>query len=226
MTIQKFIRFSGIALLVAGISTLLWWLGLAVFIPLEGIETGYLNLVKDGDWLWVNIIGLVATMLLPVGFFGLYLKQAKESGKLGFIGFLCAFFGSLLFMCVQYIETILWPIFTEHASGLLEHKGAMFTNTTFNTFYMLMGVLLALGFIIIGISTMLSRVLPKWGALFMLIGGTAFSVAISIVIIRTIGIILLTVGLVWLGYAIWRDSDPGIAEVADAKKRLAGLKSQ
>jgi hypothetical protein len=161
-------------------------------------------------------------MLLPVGFFGLYLKQAKESGKLGFIGFLCAFFGSLLFMCVQYIETILWPIFTEHASGLLEHKGAMFTNTTFNTFYMLMGVLLALGFIILGISTMLSRVLPKWGALFMLIGGTAFSVAISIVIIRTIGIVLLTVGLVWLGYAIWRDSDPGIAE--DAKRRVAGLK--
>jgi len=60
--------------------------------------------------------------------------------------------------------------------------------------------------------------------LFMLIGGTAFSLAISIVIIRTIGIILLTVGLVWLGYAIWRDADPGIAEVEDATKRLAGLR--
>jgi hypothetical protein len=57
----------------------------------------------------------------------------------------------------------------------------------------------------------------------MLIGGTAFSLAISIVIIRTIGIILLTVGLVWLGYAIWRDSDPGIPKVEDAKRRLAGL---
>lgn len=58
----------------------------------------------------------------------------------------------------------------------------------------------------------------------MLIGGTAFSLAISIVIIRTIGIILLTVGLVWLGYAIWRQATPGFPEVEDAKKRVAGLK--
>ncbi|UCC39618.1 MAG: hypothetical protein JSV96_17865 [Candidatus Aminicenantes bacterium] len=51
MTNQKFIHFSRIALLVAGISTLFWWLALAVFVPFEGIETGYLNLVKDASWL-------------------------------------------------------------------------------------------------------------------------------------------------------------------------------
>ena len=49
MTIQKFIRFGGKALLLAGILILLWWLGLAIFFLLEGMETGYLNLVKDGD---------------------------------------------------------------------------------------------------------------------------------------------------------------------------------
>lgn len=46
---QKFIRFGGKALLLAGILILLWWLALAIFLPLEGMETGYLNFVKDAD---------------------------------------------------------------------------------------------------------------------------------------------------------------------------------
>jgi hypothetical protein len=46
---QKFIRFAGKALLLAGILVLLWWLALAIFLPLEGMETGYLNLAKDAD---------------------------------------------------------------------------------------------------------------------------------------------------------------------------------
>jgi len=178
MTTHKFIRFGGIALLMAGIFVLFWWLGLAIFFPLEGMETSYLNLVKDSDWLWVNVVGLIAAILLPVGFIGLYLKQAKESGLLGFIGFLLAFFGSLLFMCIQYIEVVLWPIFTEHAQNFLEHKGAMFTDTTFNIFYLIMGYALAFGFVVLGIATIRGRVLSKWGALLMMIGGVLFSLAI------------------------------------------------
>ena len=49
MSMQKFIRFGGKALLLAQILILLWWLGLAIFFPLEGMETGCLNLIKDGD---------------------------------------------------------------------------------------------------------------------------------------------------------------------------------
>ncbi len=49
MTLQKIIRYGGKALLLAGILILMWWLGLAIFFPLEGMETGFLNLVKDGD---------------------------------------------------------------------------------------------------------------------------------------------------------------------------------
>jgi hypothetical protein len=144
-------------------------------------------------------------MLLAVGFLGLYLKQAKETGLLGFIGFLLAFFGSLLFMCIQYIETILWPIFTEHAKSLLEHEGAMFTDTVFTIFYLIMGYSLALGFIILGLATLRAKILSKWGALLMMIGGVVFSLVISVIIVRTVGIVLLSAGLVWLGWGIGKE---------------------
>ena len=49
MTRQKFIRFGGKALLLTGILILLQWPGLAIFFPLEGMKTGCINLVKDGD---------------------------------------------------------------------------------------------------------------------------------------------------------------------------------
>ena len=205
MTTQKFIRFGGKSLSMAGILILLWWLGLAIFFPLEGMETGYFHLVQDSDWLWVNIVGLIATMLLAVGLLGLYLNQAKETGLMGFIGFLFAFFGSLLFMCIQFIETVLWPIFTKHALGLLEHKGAMFTDTVFTIFYLIMGISLALGFIILGIATLRAKILSRWGALLMMVGGVVFSLVISVIIVRTIGIVLLAAGLVWLGWGIGKD---------------------
>jgi hypothetical protein len=204
MTTQKFIQFTGIALSAAGIFLLVWWIGLGMLMPLEGMETGYLNLVKDSDWLWVNIVGLIATILLPLGFVGLHLKQIEVSGNLGLIGFLCAFIGSLLFLCIQFIETVLWPIFPEHAPKLLEHKGAMFTDPMFKIFYLVMGIMLALGFILLGISTIISKVLPRWGAILLLTGGTIFSLVISVVMVRTIGIILLAAGLIWLGNGIWR----------------------
>ena len=49
MTRQKFIRFGGKALLLTGIMILLQWPGFAIFFPLEGMKTGYFNLIKDGD---------------------------------------------------------------------------------------------------------------------------------------------------------------------------------
>ncbi len=132
MNLNSFIRLSGVALIKAGILLLIWWLGLGIFMPTEGIDIGFQNMVVDGNWLWINVIGVIACMLLIAGFYGLYLKQADQSGVLGYAGFLCAFFGSVLFLCIQYIETVIWPMLAEHAPTLLQHNGPMFADGVFN----------------------------------------------------------------------------------------------
>jgi hypothetical protein len=58
----------------------------------------------------------------------------------------------------------------------------------------------------------------------MLMGSSVFIPVISIVVIRTIGIILLAVGLVWLGYAIWKDANPDSAQLSYHQQKNEYLK--
>jgi len=80
-----------------------------LILPLADTEDKFQHLVLDPQWTAVNLIGLIAVILLTLGFPGFYLKQEGNQKSLGFISVLLACSGLILYACIQYYKTLLWP---------------------------------------------------------------------------------------------------------------------
>jgi hypothetical protein len=161
--------------------------------------------VLDPDWSLLNGLALIMTILSPLALISIYSKQVEASGRLGLIGFLMAYIGSILFSSVQFDEAILWRIFAEQAPALLDTAGPMFTDPDFSTVYLIMGVLYILGFILFGAATMRGGVFPRFAALMLILGVPLFASGVFLPqILRTIGAILAGASFIWMGLSMRR----------------------
>ena len=197
MTIYKLQVWGGRLTAVVGVFLILFGILPILLLP---TSEPLIEWVLDPDWASLNGLALIMTVLTPLALVILYSKQVKESGKTGFLGFLMAFIGSVLFSSVQFDEALLWRIFAEEAPALLDTSGPMFKDPGFSTIYLIMGVLYILGFILFGIATMRGGVFPRIAAVLLILGVPLFASGMFLPqFIRTIGAILAGAGLIWMG---------------------------
>lgn len=121
----------------------------------------------------------VANILMAFGTFGLYLAQAKEAGKFGFIAFAVMELGLILVTCtvwssMLHVSPWEWGIVKgfEIGSGML-------------------------GMLLFPIASLRARVLPKWACfamLAMLLVGPIFEKFVALV---------WGIAYIGLGYAVW-----------------------
>ena len=209
MVSSKLIRWSGLLIILQSALFLLWWVLLGTLLP---INVQLVDQVLDSNWMFVNVLGLIAAVLVPLCLVGLYARQVEKVGILGLLGFLLASIGSILFASLQFEETIAWPVFAVHAPALLDVQGPLISNQAFSTIYLIMGLLYIVGFILFGIATMRAGVLTRWGALLLIISAPLFGAGLFVpVFVRTIGAVLYAVGFAWLGYTLWRDKGKRVA---------------
>jgi hypothetical protein len=147
-----------------------------------------------------------APMLL--GLVGLYVCQAKQSGRLGLAGFMLAFIGTLLVLLTGYYGFML-PLLASEAPLVLARvlnygPVAALGGLTVLTFFP--------GLMIFGLATMRSRVLPRRGGLLLIIGAplfligglaVAFAALDTLYLIAILGSVLLGLGFIQLGYTLW-----------------------
>jgi hypothetical protein len=198
MTTSKLQGWGGALTAIVGVFLVLF--GILPIIMLPTSEP-LIQWVLDPDWSLLNGLALIMTILTPLAIISLYARQVKESGRLGFIGFLMAFIGSVLFSSVQFDEALLWRIFVEEAPALLDTSGPMFANSGFSMIYLAMGVLYILGFILFGVATMRGGVFPQIAAVLLIIGVPLFAGGMFLPqLLRTIGAILAGTSFVWMGF--------------------------
>lgn len=144
---------------------------------------------------------------MPLGLIGLYAKLHARGGILGPIGFILAFFDSVLYASLQFDETFTWPIIGAHAAIFIDVKGPMLTNPAFIFAYLLMGVLFIVGYILISIAAIVKGELPRTASLRMLVGAPLFGLGIfAPMVVRTIGLVLFVISLCWSSLVIYKES--------------------
>lgn len=190
-----------IMLVISGILFIIWWILLGVS-QMIGSSGGSLSqLVQSPSWIPINIIGLVASLLLVMGLMRILFGNESSLGIFGFLGFIICILGVVLFTSLQFDETFVWPLLATYADSLLEIEGPMFTNPGFLAAYIIMGILFALGFIFIAVQSLRRNIFPKIPSILMIIGAPIFGGGLYVpLMVRTIGLILLGISFIWVGF--------------------------
>ncbi|MBW5447639.1 hypothetical protein GE107_16395 [Cohnella sp. CFH 77786] len=167
MTIERAVRWFAFVAMIGGMSRI-------------GMTPS--SYIWGGDSNQELICAFVANILMVFGTFGLYLAQAKEAGKFGFLSFAVMELGLIMVTCTVW-STMLhvspweWGIVKsiEIASGML-------------------------GLLLFPIASLRARVLPKWPCITL----------IAMLFIGVVPIFEKIVALLWgvayigMGYAVWR----------------------
>ena len=198
MSSANLIRWSGVALLIAGALV-------AVATPFHPDEAAAPNAVVTNAWVIVHSLYVPAFILGLFGLVGLYARQAEQAGVLGLVGFILALIGSALFLVVVVLEASIIPVIAADPGGqtLLDPAGPLFGGEL--GMILLVGqITFALGFVLTGIATARADVLPRWPGLLLLIGAplAAFWPPLP-QLVGVTGGVLLGLGYAWLGYAMW-----------------------
>jgi len=204
MNYAKLIRWGGLLNIIICILFLLWWgLMAAIVVSSGNLNITTLALVRLKGYQVQSAIGLLACVLAPLGLMGLYWPNAQKIGKVGLLGFLLSATGVMLYGCMQYDETFTWPILAAQAPALLETGGLM-SNAVYMFIFILMGLVFAAGFILLGIAYWRARVFPRWSVLCFTLGAVLFGVGMAIPV-RTLGLVVWVIGWGWMGNILWRE---------------------
>ena len=207
MKITGIIKTEGLLSIIGAVGLLIWWFLMPVFLPIADSSENFNNLILDNNWVQINLVGLISTIFLTLGFAGFYLKHYEKFNKLGFIGLIITLVGLVLFTSIQYYETLLWPAAARINPELLQVKGALVNGDPGVVAGLITsGAFLGIGYIIFGISALQTKEYPKIPVWFLIIGAPIFGNGI-VFPIRTLGLLLFCIGTIWLGSIIQKDSN-------------------
>lgn len=205
-------RASGLALLLGavlvGIST-----ALSFTPPLQSMTS--LLLV-------ITLMRNIGALLLLMGLPGIFARQARRAGWLGFAGFTLTFIGWFLYTSYFFITTLLFlpwlaQVAPKQAAACSMMGGCSIGNglSAFFIFFLVAGILFALGGILLGIAIMRAGILPRRSGLLLLLGliltpisffppnGIISAIVDILVFVLPILVFLLpALAFGWIGYSL------------------------
>ncbi|HEX9941227.1 MAG TPA: hypothetical protein VGG03_04365 [Thermoanaerobaculia bacterium] len=195
MSRTNLFRWSGLANIVAGVLTALFWF---VHPGLDDPRNALL-----GRWMYVNTGFITLIVLLLWGLTGLYLRQVERSGLLGFLGYVLGFIGLALFVGLGTFDAYVVPVLTADASSLLGDTGALMQGAL-GKYAPITGLTFALGYVLFGIATFRAGVFPRWAAVLLALSAPILGMSpLMPAAVRLVGCIIYGVANIALGYSLW-----------------------
>jgi hypothetical protein len=187
---------------------LIWWFLFPVILPIGDATENFQNLILDNNWTWLNLVGLVASLLLCLGLPGIYLAHLGDFSKSGFAGILLSCGGLILFTAIQYYETLIWPAAAQTNPELLQTNGPLISgNPGVLAGLLASGIILGIGYILFGMAALRTKKYNKTAILLLMTGAVVFGNGI-VFPVRTIGLLLFCSGTIWLSLLI-KKAQPG-----------------
>jgi hypothetical protein len=213
-------RAAGVAAAAAGL------LFIAVQINHPHLDVAF---ITTTEWTVRQSAKVLMAALALVGITGMYLRQVKQAGVLGLVGYLLLSAGYLVMLGVEVVGAVVLPSIARSAPGYVTDVLAVATGGTatgdigaMQTLSLLSGVGYVAGGLVFGLALFRAGILARWAAA-LLAASTVATLAIPLLpqVNQRLFAIPNGVALVGLGYSLWREQ-----RAATARPVAGPLRSQ
>jgi len=205
MTITPTTLFRGAA--VAAVAAGLIFIGVQINHPHADVSS-----ITTTEWAVRGSLKLLMAALAIAGITGMYLRQVRESGVLGLVGYLVLSTGYLLIFATTMVPAYVLPSLADTDPGYVNDVLAASTTGAAQGDIGLLGMVLRVqgfaylaGGLIFGIALFRARVLARWAAVLLAIGGLV-SAALAVMPDAFYRFLAVPNGIamIALGYSLWR----------------------
>ncbi len=204
VTTRSLTRAAGISAAVAG----------AIFIAVQVNHPPMtVATVETTQWLVRSGAKMVMAALALAGITGMYLRQVRQTGKLGLVGYVVFAIGYLLMFATETIGTFVLPNLTSISPGFVNDVVVKAFGDTpagpigsLSTFFAVSGLFYMAGGVLFGIALFRARVLARWAAALLAVStGALVALAVLPDSFNRPMAVPVGVALIGLGVSLWRD---------------------
>jgi hypothetical protein len=205
ITPTTLIRAAGVAAVAAG----LIFIGVQINHPHMDVTS-----VTTTEWTVRNSLKVLMAALALAGITGMYLRQVKQMGVLGLIGYLVFGAGYLIIMSTAFVAAYVLPSLADTDPAYVNDVLAVAAGNTstgdigsIRTALLVQGFAYLAGGLVFGIALFRARVLARWAAVLLAIGAV-FTAALPLLPDSAYRLLAVPTGiaLVGLGYSLWRST--------------------
>jgi hypothetical protein len=203
ITSTTLIRAAGVAAVAAG----LIFIGVQINHPHADVAN-----VTSTEWAVRNSLKILMGALALAGITGMYLRQVKQTGVLGLLGYLVFSVGYLLIISTTLVSAYVLPSLADTNPRYVNDVLAAATNGTakgdiglLQSVLQVQGIAWIAGGLVFGIALFRARVLARWAAVLLAVGSLV-TVALSVMPDAFYRLLAFPNGIamVALGYSLWR----------------------
>jgi len=175
---------------------------------------------------------VLMTVLALVGITGMYLRQVREVGLTGLIGYLLLSLGYVVIMCTSFVAAYVLPTIAGTDTSYVNDVTAAATNRggagdigLLEQAIQLQGVGYLLGGLVFGIALYRARVLSRWASALLAVGGVV-SIALSLMPDAFYRFLAFPNGIamIGLGWSLWRTARRSVTTRHAPRVITAGAK--
>lgn len=165
-------------------------------------------------WVNVHILSFGEAVLALVGVTGIYLRQVRQLGVLGLIGYLMFGFFFILQSAFNFAEVLIAPLIAKSAPQLAVDFVGLFGKVPAVTdlgplaaIPLVGSALYVVGALLFGIAIIRARVLSRGAGILLIVAAALTPVAGALLAhpLDRAAAIPMGLALIWLGYSLWSD---------------------
>jgi hypothetical protein len=205
ITITALTRTAAVAAIIAGLT----------YIVIQFIHPAdVIGSLSTQAWVNVHILSFAEAVLAAVGILGLYLRQVREFGVLGLIGYLMFGFFFILQSAFNFAEALIAPLIAVNAPqlavdfvGLFGRYPAVTDLGPLAALPLVGSVLYVGGALIFGIAIIRARVLSRGAGILLIVAAAVTPVAGALLphALERMAAVPMGLAIAWLGYSLLAD---------------------